>query len=45
MYHLAWVVVEVENTDSWNWFLKLLAEDVGIENNSGGGHLYQTDRR
>ena len=33
MYPLAWVVVEEENTASWNWFLQLVLDDVGIVNN------------
>ncbi|XP_074327546.1 uncharacterized protein LOC141665460 [Apium graveolens] len=27
MYPIAWVVVEAGNTDAWNWFLTLLADD------------------
>lgn len=29
MYPLAWAVVEVENTESWKWFIGLIMEDIG----------------
>ncbi|XP_074276995.1 uncharacterized protein LOC141600650 [Silene latifolia] len=29
IFSIAWAVVEVENTDSWKWFLELLAIDLG----------------
>ncbi|XP_031095138.1 uncharacterized protein LOC115999427 [Ipomoea triloba] len=32
MYPIAWAVVEIENTDSWKWFLQLLIQDLGINN-------------
>ncbi|XP_019182496.1 PREDICTED: uncharacterized protein LOC109177564 [Ipomoea nil] len=32
MYPIAWAVVEIENTDSWGWFLELLKNDLGITN-------------
>ncbi|MBA0747688.1 hypothetical protein Gogos_004581, partial [Gossypium gossypioides] len=31
MFPIAWVVVEVECTDSWAWFLSLLSTDLGLE--------------
>ncbi|XP_074356565.1 uncharacterized protein LOC141696302 [Apium graveolens] len=34
MYPLAWAVVEAENSESWNWFLKQVVEDLNIENDS-----------
>ncbi|XP_074364979.1 uncharacterized protein LOC141706040 [Apium graveolens] len=34
MYPLAWAVVEAENSESWNWFLKQVVEDLNIENES-----------
>ncbi|XP_074375311.1 uncharacterized protein LOC141717097 [Apium graveolens] len=30
MYPVAWAVVEVENTDSWTWFLQFLCQDIKI---------------
>lgn len=35
MYLIAWDVVEAENSDSWNWFLKNLRDDLNIENDGG----------
>ncbi|CAH9111068.1 unnamed protein product, partial [Cuscuta epithymum] len=32
MYPIAWAVVEIENTDSWRWFLDLLKHDLDINN-------------
>ncbi|XP_019172994.1 PREDICTED: uncharacterized protein LOC109168426 [Ipomoea nil] len=32
MYPIAWAVVEIENTDSWRWFLGLLKTDLGNTN-------------
>ena len=29
MLPIAYIVVEVENKDSWTWFLELLIEDLG----------------
>lgn len=43
MYPIAWAVVEAENTDSWNWFLKLVADDVGIVNS--GAWTFISDRQ
>ncbi|KAH1072701.1 hypothetical protein J1N35_025029 [Gossypium stocksii] len=31
MFPIAWVVVKVEYTDSWAWFLSLLSTDLGLE--------------
>ncbi|CAH9114405.1 unnamed protein product [Cuscuta europaea] len=30
MYPIAWVVVEIENSSSWTWFLELLKKDLEI---------------
>ena len=29
IYPLAWAVVEIENKDSWNWFINLLIKNIG----------------
>ncbi|MBA0654058.1 hypothetical protein Goklo_021135, partial [Gossypium klotzschianum] len=31
MFPIAWVVVEVECTDSWTWLLSLLSTNLGLE--------------
>ncbi|CAN0840065.1 hypothetical protein LINGRAHAP2_LOCUS2730 [Linum grandiflorum] len=31
MFPIAWAVVESENKDSWNWFVTMLADHLGIE--------------
>ncbi|GAA0147788.1 hypothetical protein LIER_07404 [Lithospermum erythrorhizon] len=31
IYPIAWAVVEVENTESWKWFIKLLKEDLHMD--------------
>ncbi|GAA0156472.1 hypothetical protein LIER_13965 [Lithospermum erythrorhizon] len=28
---IAWAVVEMENTQSWAWFIKLVNEDLGMD--------------
>ncbi|GMI83734.1 hypothetical protein HRI_002042700 [Hibiscus trionum] len=35
MYPVAWAIVEVECTDSWAWFLNLLAADLNLEDGFG----------
>ncbi|XP_031095038.1 uncharacterized protein LOC115999322 [Ipomoea triloba] len=34
MYPVAWAVVEIENIDSWRWFLTLLKDDLNMSNTS-----------
>ncbi|XP_019183918.1 PREDICTED: uncharacterized protein LOC109178784 [Ipomoea nil] len=34
MYLIAWVVVEIENSSSWRWFLELLKVDLEIVDNT-----------
>ncbi|XP_019178873.1 PREDICTED: uncharacterized protein LOC109174035 [Ipomoea nil] len=34
MYPIAWAVVEIENSSSWTWFLKLLKSDLNIVDNT-----------
>ncbi|GLT31838.1 hypothetical protein SLA2020_065460 [Shorea laevis] len=36
MYPLAWVVVELEKTKTWTWFLEELQSDMQI----GGGNRF-----
>ncbi|XVF85706.1 hypothetical protein PTKIN_Ptkin17bG0138300 [Pterospermum kingtungense] len=36
MFPVAWAVVEVENIESWTWFLELLSSDLAL----GDGHGY-----
>ncbi|KAL8116030.1 hypothetical protein AgCh_022497 [Apium graveolens] len=43
MYPIAWAVVEAENSETWNWFLNLLAYDVNIINS--GGWIFISDRQ
>ncbi|GAA0160530.1 hypothetical protein LIER_17067 [Lithospermum erythrorhizon] len=31
IYLIAWTVVEVENTQSWTWFVNFLHEDLGMD--------------
>ncbi|KAM1339410.1 hypothetical protein ACFX1X_038735 [Malus domestica] len=35
MFPLAYVVVEIENEDTWEWFLKMLIGDLGMSNTHG----------
>ena len=35
IYPISWTVVQVENRVNWTWFLKLLAEDLGIDRSCG----------
>lgn len=35
MFPVAWAIVEVENTDSWTWFLDLLRHDVRTAHGEG----------
>ncbi|KAL4289626.1 hypothetical protein GQ457_14G018530 [Hibiscus cannabinus] len=32
IFPIAYAVVEIENTDTWKWFINLLSEDINIEN-------------
>lgn len=34
MYPVAWAQVEAENNQSWDWFLGLLKDDLGIVNDA-----------
>lgn len=35
MYIIAWAIVPVENKVNWEWFMKLLREDLGLEDGNG----------
>ncbi|KAK8674102.1 hypothetical protein V6N13_112400 [Hibiscus sabdariffa] len=32
IFPIAYAVVEIENTDTWKWFINLLSKDINIEN-------------
>nr|GEV11332.1 reverse transcriptase [Tanacetum cinerariifolium] len=44
MYPVAWAVVQVENNDTWSWFLKLLIEDLEMID-GGKGWTLLTDQQ
>jgi hypothetical protein len=44
MYPIAWAAVEVENKDSWFWFMALLNKDLEIEN-QGEGCVFISDQQ
>lgn len=43
IYPFAWAVVAKENREYWQWFLELLAEDIGIHNSHQWA--FMTDRQ
>ncbi|CAL8094284.1 unnamed protein product [Prunus armeniaca] len=43
MYLIAYAVAEVENYETWIWFLELLGVNLGIKNNNG--YVFITDRQ
>ncbi|XP_048498190.1 uncharacterized protein LOC125496702 [Beta vulgaris subsp. vulgaris] len=43
MFPIAWACVEVESTDSWGWFLQLLADDLGTSD--GHGYTIMSDQQ
>ncbi|CAA7035061.1 unnamed protein product [Microthlaspi erraticum] len=43
IYPFAWAVVQVENTESWLWFIRLLKTDLGLGN--GDGFTVISDRQ
>ncbi|XP_021767501.1 uncharacterized protein LOC110731889 [Chenopodium quinoa] len=43
MFPIAWAVVEVEKTDTWTWFLSLLADDLGTQ--QGAGYTFMLDQQ
>ncbi|XP_013583275.1 PREDICTED: uncharacterized protein LOC106292209 [Brassica oleracea var. oleracea] len=40
---IAWAVVEIENDTNWDWFVKRLALDLGLEN--GNGFVIMSDKQ
>lgn len=44
MYAIAWVVIEIKNTDSWKWFLALLEEDLDMSNNNDWILIYDQQK-
>lgn len=43
MYPIDWAQVEAENNDSWEWFIKLLKDDLRMEN--PGSYTFICDRQ
>ncbi|XP_057248141.1 uncharacterized protein LOC125493779 [Beta vulgaris subsp. vulgaris] len=43
MFPIAWACVEVEDTESWSWFLQLLADD--LETVDGLGYTIMSDQQ
>ncbi|XP_017256606.1 uncharacterized protein LOC108226176 [Daucus carota subsp. sativus] len=43
MYPICWAQVEAENNDSWEWFIRLLKEDLHMEN--PGSYTFICDRQ
>ena len=43
MFPIAWAIVDVECTDNWEWFIKLLKDDLDLE--SGAGYTLMTDQQ
>lgn len=43
MYPVAWAHVEAENNQSWDWFLALLKDDLGIIND--GAFTFISDKQ
>ncbi|XP_039155563.1 uncharacterized protein LOC120287001 [Eucalyptus grandis] len=43
MYPIAWAIVEVENKDSWGWFVEALKYDLGT--NDGVGYTVISDQQ
>ncbi|BFG29942.1 hypothetical protein CerSpe_162160 [Prunus speciosa] len=43
MFPMAYEIVEVENNNTWKWFLELLSVDLKIENSKG--YIFMTDKQ
>jgi len=40
MLPLAYAIVEVENKETWKWFLEILVDDLGGPEVCGGMYIY-----
>ncbi|XP_021722374.1 uncharacterized protein LOC110689850 [Chenopodium quinoa] len=43
MFPIAWAIVEVEKTETWSWFLYLLAADLGTD--EGAWYTFMSDQQ
>ena len=43
MFPIAWAIVDVESTDTWEWFIKNLKTDLNLD--SGYGYTIMTDQQ
>lgn len=43
MYPIAWACVEIKNTETWSWFLQVLADDLGTSD--GHGYTIMSDQQ
>ncbi|KAH9619390.1 hypothetical protein KSS87_019066 [Heliosperma pusillum] len=43
IFPIAWAIVEVENRDSWQWFLEVLVTDIGVD--EGADFTFMSDRQ
>lgn len=43
IYPLAWAVVDIEKTDTWTWFIDILAQALGTSD--GAGYTFMSDRQ
>lgn len=45
MYPFAWAVVEKETKSSWTWFLKLVCQDIGIDESNQNTFTFMSDQQ
>lgn len=43
MFPIAWAIVDLESTESWEWFITLLKDDLNLGN--GCGYTLMTDQQ
>lgn len=43
MFPIAWALIDVECTETWEWFIKLLKDDLDLGN--GAGYTLMTDQQ